>query len=304
MVKRLTDAVAIQPVLDAPVPAAVVAKKAPGAWQKKDELLAQAPELKSVAITVEAEPKISRARTKPAGTKPMGVKPGVTSAVGRAYKDSEAEITFTALKPDQRFLASSGNKSMVCVFGKGSGVLDGKPVTAGQVLTLQPGQEQALKAGKDGLEVFVARMNTPLGDDVPPVQLLDRLKLAPFEAEQIIVAPGTPYAFDGKFNVAEVIVPPGVRTSEHDLGINERYLVLEGAGTMFLDGKEHPVSKGSVVHIPARVAQAIQNDSDQPMRFYCLCSPPFTADTFRAGSHHGSHPPGFDLASWWSSFRS
>lgn len=33
----------------------------------------------------------------------------------------------------------------------------------------------------------------------------------------------------------------------------ELYYVLEGAGTLSLDGNEHSVSKGSLVHIPPRV---------------------------------------------------
>ncbi len=33
----------------------------------------------------------------------------------------------------------------------------------------------------------------------------------------------------------------------------ELYYVLEGRGSIFLDGVEHPVSKGSLVHIPPRV---------------------------------------------------
>jgi quercetin dioxygenase-like cupin family protein len=33
----------------------------------------------------------------------------------------------------------------------------------------------------------------------------------------------------------------------------ELYYVLEGEGTVILDGHEHPVCKGSLVHIPAGV---------------------------------------------------
>jgi mannose-6-phosphate isomerase-like protein (cupin superfamily) len=33
----------------------------------------------------------------------------------------------------------------------------------------------------------------------------------------------------------------------------ELYYVLEGAGTVLLDGEEHPVRKGSIVHIPPGV---------------------------------------------------
>lgn len=33
----------------------------------------------------------------------------------------------------------------------------------------------------------------------------------------------------------------------------ELYYVLEGAGVVFLDGEDHPVRKGSIVHIPPGV---------------------------------------------------
>lgn len=33
----------------------------------------------------------------------------------------------------------------------------------------------------------------------------------------------------------------------------ELYYVLEGEGTVFLDGQQHPVRKGSIVHIPPGV---------------------------------------------------
>jgi quercetin dioxygenase-like cupin family protein len=38
----------------------------------------------------------------------------------------------------------------------------------------------------------------------------------------------------------------------HKLG-TELYYVLEGEGSVLLDGQEHPVRKGSVVHIPPGV---------------------------------------------------
>lgn len=44
----------------------------------------------------------------------------------------------------------------------------------------------------------------------------------------------------------------GAREHYHKLG-TELYYVLEGEGTVMLDGKSHPVRKGSVVHIPPGV---------------------------------------------------
>jgi mannose-6-phosphate isomerase-like protein (cupin superfamily) len=131
--------------------------------------------------------------------------------------------------------------------------------------------------------------------------VLGRVPLSPFEAERIIVPVGTPFKFGEVFNLAEVVVPPGVTTSQHNLGVNERYLVLEGRGSMFLDDAVQPVDAGSVVHIPSGVMQAIRNDSaGDVLRFYCLCTPPFSQDTYGRGAWNGSGPAGFDLSAWWA----
>jgi quercetin dioxygenase-like cupin family protein len=44
----------------------------------------------------------------------------------------------------------------------------------------------------------------------------------------------------------------GAREHYHKRG-TELYYVLEGEGTVMLDGESHPVRKGSVVHIPPGV---------------------------------------------------
>jgi quercetin dioxygenase-like cupin family protein len=45
----------------------------------------------------------------------------------------------------------------------------------------------------------------------------------------------------------------GARLHYHKIG-TELYYVLDGEGTVTLDGAEHPVRKGSIVHIPPGVA--------------------------------------------------
>jgi len=44
----------------------------------------------------------------------------------------------------------------------------------------------------------------------------------------------------------------GAREHYHKVG-TEIYYVLEGDGSVMLDGEEHPVRKGSIVHIPPGV---------------------------------------------------
>ena len=47
----------------------------------------------------------------------------------------------------------------------------------------------------------------------------------------------------------------GARPHYHKVA-TELYYVLDGEGTVFLDGEEHPVRKGSIVHIPPGVVHA------------------------------------------------
>jgi len=49
----------------------------------------------------------------------------------------------------------------------------------------------------------------------------------------------------------------GARPHYHKIA-TELYYVLEGEGTILLDGNEHPIQKGSLVHIPPGVLHGAQ----------------------------------------------
>jgi len=49
----------------------------------------------------------------------------------------------------------------------------------------------------------------------------------------------------------------GAREHDHKRS-TELYYVLEGEGTVILDGVEHPVRKGSIVHIPPGVVHGVK----------------------------------------------
>lgn len=54
---------------------------------------------------------------------------------------------------------------------------------------------------------------------------------------------------------AHVVDIDGARPHYHQRA-TELYYVLDGAGTLTLDGVDHPVRTGSIVHIPPRVVHA------------------------------------------------
>jgi len=69
-------------------------------------------------------------------------------------------------------------------------------------------------------------------------------------------------------------IPPGRRPFPYHahMANEEMYVVLEGEGTLRLDGAEHAVRRGDVVALPPGPASAHQlvNDSDAPLRVLAI----------------------------------
>jgi len=49
--------------------------------------------------------------------------------------------------------------------------------------------------------------------------------------------------------------------------------VLEGEGTLFLEGKEYPLSPGSVSYIPSDAYHQIRANENHPLVFICIVPP-------------------------------
>ena len=87
---------------------------------------------------------------------------------------------------------------------------------------------------------------------------------------------------DPVVSIARARVEPGVSTQWHRLsGTAERYLMIEGTGTMEV-GTAAPaeVKPGDVVLIPPGVPQRITNTGTQDLVFYCICTPSFTPECY------------------------
>jgi len=87
---------------------------------------------------------------------------------------------------------------------------------------------------------------------------------------------------DPRLSIARARVEPGVTTQLHVLDIDERYLVVAGCGVVEVGGAEETVGPGDVVLIPAGVPQRITNREGADLVFYCLCTPTWTPETYRA----------------------
>lgn len=78
-------------------------------------------------------------------------------------------------------------------------------------------------------------------------------------------------------SLAEAGVPAGGATARHYHQRSEEfYFLLEGEGTMEIDGEQREVGPGDAVLIPAGAWHQIQAATD--LRFLCCCAPPYSDD--------------------------
>ena len=67
------------------------------------------------------------------------------------------------------------------------------------------------------------------------------------------------------------ITSSGASLGRHTHGENEElYLILEGRGTMHLEGREFPVRAGHLVLNPRNGTHGLVNDSDAPLRIFVV----------------------------------
>lgn len=83
-------------------------------------------------------------------------------------------------------------------------------------------------------------------------------------------------------SLAEASLPAGTSTQRHYHRASEEiYFVLEGEGTMELDGELGKVGPGDAVLIPTDSWHRIRADHGEGLRFLCCCAPPYRhEDTF------------------------
>ena len=87
---------------------------------------------------------------------------------------------------------------------------------------------------------------------------------------------------DPAVSIARARVPPGVTTRWHRLAaITERYVILEGAGRVYVGtNPPHDVGPGDVVRIAPACAQRISNTGAQDLVFLAICTPRFIPQAY------------------------
>lgn len=87
---------------------------------------------------------------------------------------------------------------------------------------------------------------------------------------------------DAGLSIARARLETGRTTRLHCLAkIIERYVIVEGRGTVEIDGQPSAeVRPMDVVNIPAGVSQRITNTGEVDLVFLCICTPRFKAGEY------------------------
>jgi mannose-6-phosphate isomerase-like protein (cupin superfamily) len=78
-------------------------------------------------------------------------------------------------------------------------------------------------------------------------------------------------------SLAEATLEPGQATTEHyHPRAEEIYFILEGRGTMRIEGETREVEPGDAIAIPNGLRHKIWNSGAETLRFLCCCSPAYS----------------------------
>jgi quercetin dioxygenase-like cupin family protein len=77
----------------------------------------------------------------------------------------------------------------------------------------------------------------------------------------------------GRYCLIDMYVPPGGGPPPHRHDFEESFTVLEGEIEATFRGRQETVRSGQVINIPANAPHQFRNQSEQPARLLCLCSP-------------------------------
>jgi mannose-6-phosphate isomerase-like protein (cupin superfamily) len=78
---------------------------------------------------------------------------------------------------------------------------------------------------------------------------------------------------DLRYSLAHAVLGPGRSSVRHRLTVSEVYYVLEGRGTMHIDGEARPVGPGQAVYIPPGAVQWIEGTGTGDLKFLCIVDP-------------------------------
>jgi quercetin dioxygenase-like cupin family protein len=84
----------------------------------------------------------------------------------------------------------------------------------------------------------------------------------------------------GRYSLIDMHVPPGGGPPPHRHDFEESFTVLEGEIVATFRGEQSTVRAGQSINVPANAPHQFRNNSAQPARLLCICSPAGTEDMF------------------------
>ena len=85
----------------------------------------------------------------------------------------------------------------------------------------------------------------------------------------------------GRYSLIDMYVPPGGGPPPHRHDFEESFTVLEGEIEATFRGEKLSLRAGQVIQIPANAPHQFRNNSAQPARLLCICSPAGQEGMFR-----------------------
>ncbi len=77
-----------------------------------------------------------------------------------------------------------------------------------------------------------------------------------------------------RYSIAHAIIKVGQVSLPHRLlKASEVYYILEGTGIMHIDDQTHEVGPGTLIYIPPKATQYLENTGDRDIVFLCFVDP-------------------------------
>jgi len=76
-----------------------------------------------------------------------------------------------------------------------------------------------------------------------------------------------------RYSVSHSELESGKKSKLHKIKSSEVYYILQGEGTLHIDGELFKVSKDQAVYIPPNSKQCIENTGRDELRFLCIVDP-------------------------------
>src|ERR1700742_3657052 len=86
----------------------------------------------------------------------------------------------------------------------------------------------------------------------------------------------------GRYCLIDMLVPPGGGPPPHRHDFEEMFTLLEGELEFTFRGAKSVLRAGETANVPANAPHSFRNQTEQPARMLCLCSPAGQEESFLA----------------------